>query len=126
MAKKTESPIEIGTLDPEYGLSVEELREELELGVVEDKLEDGKLLLLFGAGVLVVVVMIFAAMEMYRYFDFKASYKAAVEAVYPDIQNLKASHQQELTTVGVIDADKQIYRIPIDSAFTLVLNEQNK
>jgi hypothetical protein len=126
MAKKTESPIEICTLDPEYGLSVEELREELELGVVEDKLEDGKLLLLFGAGVLVVVVMIFAAMEMYRYFDFKASYKAAVEAVYPDIQNLKASHQQELTTVGVIDADKQIYRIPIDSAFTLVLNEQNK
>jgi len=126
MAKKTESPIEIGTLDPEYGLSVQELREELELGVVEDKLNDGKLLLLFGAGVLVVVVMIFAAMEMYRYFDFKASYKAAVEAVYPDIQNLKASHQQELTTVGVIDADKQIYRIPIDSAFTLVLNEQNK
>jgi hypothetical protein len=126
MAKKTETPIEIGTLDPEYGLSVQELREELELGVVEDKLNDGKLLLLFGAGVLVVVVMIFAAMEMYRYFDFKASYKAAVEAVYPDIQNLKASHQQELTTVGVIDADKQIYRIPIDSAFTLVLNEQNK
>lgn len=125
MAKKTESPIEIGTLDPEYGLSVQELREELELGVVEDKLDDGKLLLLFGAGVLLVVVMIFTAFEMYRYFDFKASYKAAVEAVYPDIQNLKASHQQELTTVGVIDADKKIYRIPVDSAFTLVLNEQN-
>jgi len=126
MAKKTESSIEIGTLDPEYGLSVQELRDELELGVVEDKLDDGKLLLLFGAGVLLVLVMIFVAFEMYRYFDFKASYNAAIEATYPDIQNLKAGHQNELTTVGVIDAEKGIYRIPVDSAFTLVLNEQNK
>jgi hypothetical protein len=126
MAKKTESPIEIGTLDPEYGLSVQELREELELGVVEDKLDDGNLLRLFGIGVILVVVLIFAAFEMYRYFDFKSSYNAAIEAVYPEIQNLKATHQNELTTVSVLDAEKQIYRIPVDSAFTLVLNEQNK
>lgn len=126
MAKKSNSSIDIGTLDPEYGLSVKELREELELGVVEDKLNDGKLFLLFGAGVLLVGALIFLAFEMYRYFDFKASYKAAIEAQYPDIQNLKASHQNELTTVGVIDAEKQIYRIPVDSAFTLILNEQNK
>jgi hypothetical protein len=126
MAKKTDSPIEIGTLDPEYGLSVQELRDELELGVVEDKLNDGKLFFLFGAGVLLVAVMIFVAFEMYRYFDFKSSYKAAIEAQYPDIQNLKASHQTQLTTVGVIDAETQIYRIPVDSAFTLLLNEQNK
>lgn len=126
MAKKTTSSVEIGTLDPEYGLTVEELRKELELGVVEDKLNDGNLFFLFTAGVILVVVLVFAAFQMYRYFDFKASYKAALAATYPEITNLKATHQRELTTVGVIDAENGIYRIPVDSAFTLILNDQNK
>ncbi len=124
MAKKTKESIEIGNLDPEYGLSVQELRADIELGVVEDKLNDGRLLGLFAAGVILVVILGYFAIELYRYYDFKASFNAAIEATYPEITNLKNSHQNDLTTVGVIDAGKQIYRIPVDSAITLVLNEQ--
>lgn len=124
--KKTNESIELGTLEPEYGLSIQELRRDLEHGVVPDTLNYKKLFPLFLAGILLVVALVIGAMQMYRWLDFQSSYNAAVTATYPDIQNLKQRHQADLTSTGVVDADQQVYRIPVDSAITLILNEQTR
>lgn len=124
--KKTKESIDLGTLEPEYGLTIEELRRDLEYGVVPDDLNYSKLFPMFLAGILLVVALVIGAIEMYRWFDFQASQKAAISAKYPVITNLKQQHQSDLTTTGVVDADNQVYRIPVDSAITLILNEQNR
>jgi hypothetical protein len=123
MAKPTKSSPDLGTLDPEYQLSVEDLRKDMELGVVPDLLNDGKLFRLFLAGILVVVAMVLFAAELYRYIDFKTSFQAAVAAQYPDLQRLDAKHANDLSTVAVLDSTRRIYRIPVDSAITLIVNE---
>lgn len=123
MAKPTKSSPDLGTLDPEYQLSVEDLRKDMELGVVPDLLKDGKLFRLFLAGILVVVAMVLFAAELYRYIDFKTSFQAAVAAQYPDLQRLDAKHANDLSTVAVLDSTRRIYRIPVDSAITLIVNE---
>jgi hypothetical protein len=95
----------------------------MELGVVPDLLNDGKLFRLFLAGILVVVGMVLFAAELYRYIDFKTSFQAAVAAQYPDLQRLDAKHANDLSTVAVLDSTRRIYRIPVDSAITLIVNE---
>lgn len=124
--KKTKESIDLGTLEPEYGLTIEELRRDLDHGVVPDTLNYRKLFPLFFAGILLVVALVIGAMEMYRWLDFRASQNAAISATYPVINNLKKQHQSDLTSTGVVDAENQVYRIPVDSAITLILNEQNR
>lgn len=126
MAKSTKSAPDLGTLDPEYKLSVEDLRKEIEVGVVPDNLNDRKLFGLFLAGILLVVAMVLFAAELYRYVDFKTSFNAAVAAQYPELQRLEARHADELTSVAVLDSTKGVYRIPVDSAITLIVNEANR
>jgi hypothetical protein len=126
MAKSTKSAPDLGTLDPEYKLSVEDLRKDIALGVVPDDLNDGKLFRLFFAGILIVSAMVFFAAELYRYIDFKTSFQAAVAAQYPELQRLQARHTNELASVAVLDSTKGIYRIPVDSAITLILNDANR
>ncbi len=124
--KKNKESIELGTLEPEYGLTIDEFRRELEYGVVPDELNYKKLFPLFFAGILLVLALVIGAMEMYRWLDFQSSQNAAVSATYPAINNLKQQHKADLTSTGVIDTDNQVYRIPVDSAITLILNEQNR
>jgi len=124
--KKTKESIDLGTLEPEYGLTLEELRRDVEYGVVPDDLNYKKLFPLFFIGILLVIALTYAAMEMYRWMDFQTSQNAAISATYPVITNLKQQHQSDLTSTGVIDADKQVFRIPVDSAITLILNEQTR
>lgn len=126
MAKSTKSAPDLGTLDPEYKLSVEDLRKEIEVGVVPDNLNDRKLFGLFLAGILLVVAMVLFAAELYRYVDFKTSFNAAVAAQYPELQRLETRHADELTSVAVLDSTKGVYRIPVDSAITLIVNEANR
>jgi|GEM_PF-2514700 len=126
MAKPTKSSPDLGTLDPEYQLSLEDLRKDIELGVVPDRLNDGKLFRLFLAGILLVVGMVLFAAELYRYIDFKTSFQAAVAAQYPELQRLEAKHANELTTTAVLDSTSRIYRIPVDSAITLIVNEASR
>lgn len=123
MATRKQPGIDLGQLDPEYKLTIEDLRRDVELGVVPDKLNDRKLFLLFVAGILLVTAMVLFAMELYRYYDFKSSFNAAVAAEYSDLQRLQERHTNELGGTAVLDPDRQIYRIPIDSAITLIVNE---
>lgn len=126
MAKSTKSSPDLGTLDPEYKLSIEDLRKDIELGVVPDTLNDRKLFGLFLAGILLVTAMVLFAAELYRYYDFKTSFQAAVAAQYPELQRLDAKHANELNSVAVLDSTKGIYRIPVDSAITLIVNEASR
>jgi hypothetical protein len=124
--KKTKESIDLGTLEPEYGLTIEELRRDLEHGVVPDDLNYRKLFPLFFAGIMLVVALAYGAIQMYRWLDFQSSQNAAISATYPVINNLKQQHKADLTSTGVVDADNQVYRIPVDSAITLILNEQTR
>lgn len=124
--KKTKESIDLGTLEPEYGLTIEELRRDLEHGVVPDDLNYRKLFPLFFAGIILVVALSYGAIQMYRWLDFQSSRNAAISATYPVITNLKQQHKADLTSAGVVDADNQVYRIPVDSAITLILNEQTR
>ena len=112
-----------GTIITDSGLSVEDYSAEMHLGVMPDDFNYKKLFGLFFAGIALVVVLILFAAELYRYYDFRESFNAAVIAEYPELNSLKYNHTKILTTFEVIDAERGIYRVPVDSAFTLLLND---
>ncbi len=125
-SSKHDSPLPPDTLDAEYGLTVEELRQNMDLGVTPDNLNYRQLFGLFFGGIFLVLVLILFAMELYRYWDFKTGMAAAVAAEYPDLQRLRAADAQTLGTFGVVDAEQGIYRIPVDSAITLMVDEATR
>lgn len=92
-------------------------------GVTPDTLDYGKLFALVFAGVMLVVVLVFIAITMFNYFTFQSSQNAAVNAVFYELEELRAKHELELTTFGVVDEQAGIFRVPVDSAITLIVNE---
>jgi hypothetical protein len=99
--------------------------ESVNYGVSPDSLNYGKLFGLVFVGIIVVVGLVFTAKTMFNYFSFQASQKAAVNAVFYDLEDLTQKHQQTLTTFGVVDEQAGIYRVPVDSAITLIVQEYN-
>lgn len=97
----------------------------VEYGVMPDKLDYRKLFGLFFAGILLVVVLIYFAMVLFSYYTFKATQAKAESAVFYELEDIRSRDHEMLTTFGVVDEENNVFRIPVDSAITLVVEEYN-
>ncbi|HAC15263.1 MAG TPA: hypothetical protein DCE78_04880 [Bacteroidetes bacterium] len=104
-------------------LNDKSVKESLAKGASPDKLNYKSLFGWFFAGILTVVVFIYIAMTLYNYFSFHQGQKSAASAVFYELEDLRAKHNEELTTFGVIDDSSGVYRVPVDSAITLILED---
>ena len=101
-------------------------KESLSIGATPDELNYKSLFGWFFAGILTVVVFIYIAMTMFNYFSFHQSQKSAETAVFYELEELLVKHNETLTSFGVVDEESGIYRVPVDSAITLILEDYAK
>jgi hypothetical protein len=96
-------------------------------GVMEDKLSIKTVTLWSVVTTIFVIILIVIAVNIYNYFKFDKQFQQAVNTQYTEITNLKTNSTYQITTFEVIDAEEGIYRIPVDSAKTLIIQRyQNK
>jgi hypothetical protein len=99
--------------------------EALQQGVMPDKLNLKYITFWSVIGIAIVIVLIVIAAEMFSYFYFKRSFETSVASEYTQITQLKTQASERLGSFGVIDDEAGKYHIPVDSAFTLILDEYN-
>jgi hypothetical protein len=104
-------------------LSDKENKQSVQLGASPDTFNYKTLFGLFIAGILLVVALIYFAITYFNYLTFKQTQQAAESAVYFQLESLKAQDSAVLNHYGVIDAESGIYRVPVDSAVSLVVQD---
>lgn len=109
--------------DLEKFLQNEEHKSSADYGVTPDKLDNKKLFLLFIAGIILVTLMVYFSMTLFNYYAFTTSQAAAESAVFYEIEDLKAQDKELLTTYGVVDEENGVFRVPVDTAITLILED---
>lgn len=104
-------------------LADKESKESVQIGASPDTFDYKKLFGLFLAGILLVVALVLFAMTYFNYLTFKQTQEAAESAVYYQLETLRANDAEVLNNFGVVDSDAGIYRVPVDSAATLVVED---
>lgn len=100
-----------------------DFNEALNEGVMPDKLNLKYITFWSVIGVASVIILIVIAAELFSYFYFKRSLDVSVASEYAEITRLKTQASDRLGSFGVIDDEAGKYHIPVDSAFTLILDE---
>ena len=103
--------------------TTDEFAESVSYGAVPDRLNYPRLIFwsLFGTGIVVITVL--AIMAVYNYTITSAEQSRAAESQFYNISELQARDRATLESYGVVDPEAGIYRIPIDSAMTLIAEE---
>jgi hypothetical protein len=101
--------VEVTSKDQKFLRSVEH-------GVMDDDLDYKTLY--FWSGFIIVMVAIFlvALIEMFDYTSYILNEGVQEQATYTQIDDLKESGRNRLNSFGVVDAEQNVYHIPIDSA----------
>ncbi len=110
----------------EFEIDDPELSQQVSEGVMPDKMSIGAITLWTVLTSVVVVILIVIAVQLYNYFSFQQQYQAAVNVEYRGINELRGTAERNLTTFEVIDDEQGIYRIPIDSAKTILINRSHE
>ncbi|MEX2463992.1 MAG: hypothetical protein WD513_06820 [Balneolaceae bacterium] len=108
----------------EYSLDVsDDFFDAVKYGATFDKLNYNRLTFwsLFGTGV--IVLFIVAVMFVHEYTRTSALQAQSERSVFYDIEQLQQNDQAKLNSFGVVDPDEGIYRIPIDSAITIIATD---
>lgn len=104
-------------------LTDNENKESLSLGATPDHLNYKTLFGLFFAGIALVLVLIYFAYVYFNYLNFKQTQESAEAAVYYHLETLRANDAEILNNYGVVDEEAGIYRVPVDSAARLVVED---
>ena len=105
----------------EYTLDVtDDFFKSVEYGATFDKLNYKRLTFWSVFGASVMVLFIVAVMFMYEYTRTSAIQAQSERSTFYDIELLQRTDQVKLNTFGVVDSEEGIYRIPIDSAITII------
>ncbi|MDI6402227.1 hypothetical protein QLX67_09485 [Balneolaceae bacterium ANBcel3] len=78
---------------------------------------------LFVWGTLIVAVVLYGLYHFYTYQQFQESQRAALNAEYPDQTERIERDQQLLNSLERIPDSEDRFRIPVDSAFTLLTSD---
>jgi len=102
-----------------------EFMESVEHGVEGDDLNYKRLFFWTSIGLVLLAVFLYTLVNMFDYTQFVIGEKTAADSQFSQIHDLKQHEQKVLHSFGVVDQEQGLYRIPIDSAITLVA-EQSK
>lgn len=95
----------------------------VEYGATFDKLNYNRLTFWSVFGTTVIVIFIISIMFIHEYTRTSALQRSDESSLYYDINELQEQDKETLETFGVVDPEEGIYRIPIDSAMTIISNE---
>lgn len=85
-----------------------------------------KLLLIGIAGILAIVIVMLVLMDYYTAYTEKVISEVVLEPESKELRELRARESEVLGSYKLLDEQKGIYRIPIDSAIELMLEEAEK
>ena len=110
--------------DDEVTLDVsEDFAKSVEYGATFDHLNYNRLTFWSLFGSVVIVLFIVAIMFMHEYTRTSSIQDRSEQSVYYDIEQLNRTDRLKLDSFGVVDPDEGIYRIPIDSAITIMATD---
>jgi hypothetical protein len=112
------------THDDEVTLDVtDDFAKSVEFGATFDHLNYNRLTFWSLFGTTVIVLFVVAIMFMYEYTRTSALQDRAEQSIYYNIEQLQRTDQLKLDSFGVVDPDEGIFRIPIDSAITIMATD---
>lgn len=82
-----------------------------------------KVILFFVLGVIATAIILIFLLDYFKAVREDTVYKAVLQPGSATLRELRARENEELTTYKIIDADKGIYRIPIERAKKLLAEE---
>lgn len=103
-------------------VSDEEVAESLDYGVMFDKLNYKRLIFWGAFGVILLVIFVKALVEMNQYNIQTAEQQVGGE--FYEVSQLKEEARERLNTFGVVNLEEGIYRIPVDSAISIIADGQ--
>jgi hypothetical protein len=110
--------------EEEFSLEAsEDFAQNVEYGAAFDKLNYRRLTFWSVFGTAVILIMILAIMAIHDYTVSGAEQARSAESMFYDIEELKQRDAARLSSFGVVDPDEGIYRIPIDSAITIMAQD---
>jgi hypothetical protein len=101
----------------------EEFVDSVEYGATFDNLNYNRLTFWSVFGTAVILLFIISIMFIHEYTRTSALQRSDESSLYYDINELQKQDKETLETFGVVDPEEGIYRIPIDSAITIISNE---
>jgi len=112
------------TDDDEVTLDVsDDFAKSIEYGATYDELNYNRLTFWSVFGTVVILLFIVAVMFMHEYTRTSSLQDRSEQSIYYDIEQLERTDQLKLDSFGVVDPDAGIYRIPIDSAITIIATD---
>jgi hypothetical protein len=110
--------------DEEFSLEAsDDFARNVEYGAAFDNLNYRRLTFWSIFGTAVILIMILAIMAIHDYTVSGAEQARADESTFYNIEELRQLDRTRLNTFGLVDPEEGIYRIPIDSAITIMAQE---
>ncbi len=102
----------------------QELENSISLGVSRDYINLRTVSFWMILGVVMVTIILVGLYHMYNYNQFLSSQQAAINAEYHELEQRRERDRQKLTSFEMIDEENRRYRIPVDSAMTLIIRDR--
>lgn len=109
--------------NPDRNRETDSLGTSINYGAAPDQMDFGAITRWLIGGIIVVAISLVGLYHMFNHYQFRASQRAVIEAEFRDVTERREREQQILNSFEVIDEEKGRYRIPIDSAISLILKE---
>ncbi len=101
----------------------EDFQQSVEYGATFDKLNYKRLTFWSVFGIAAVLLFIVAMKYMHDFTRDAFFHDRSAESQFYNIEELQQRDQAKLESFGVVDPDEGIYRIPIDSAITIIAED---
>jgi len=101
----------------------QDLEKSISFGVSEDNVSLKTVSFWIILGIVLVIITVFGVYNMYNYNKFLSTQQAAIDAEYHGLNDMRERDYRMLNTFELVDEENQRYRIPIDSAMTLIARD---
>ncbi len=108
-----------------FDINDPDLENSIDQGVMSDELSISRITFWTVATSVVVIILIAIAFNLYKYFKFQQEFNQAVNTEYRELNNHRAEALEQLNEISVVDEEQGIFRIPVDSAKTLLIRSRN-
>lgn len=106
-------------------VSDEDVADSMNMGVMLDNLNYKRLIFWSVFGVVLFVIFVQSLVEIYKYNERTVQEQVASNSQFHHINELETEARDKINSFGVVNPDKGIYRIPIDSAIDEMAADQN-
>lgn len=101
----------------------EEFENDYEFGATPDNLNYNRLFFWTGFGTIVILLFIVSIYYVYDYTFQGIGQQSSESSQYYEVDQVREDNLERLNSFGIIDLEEGVYRIPIDSAITRMVEE---